>query len=610
MIYDLRPVTFFVCLCALVVNSSRADNFQSRFKETYASPLTVKRESIFEFAQKPQVTRQGDRVTIAFETKGLCDVTVAIEESAEKVPGTLTSGYLVPFPPIMLAAGPEGFYVHDHHGDETIRLYDRNGDYVRTVYPFPADKIDQVKMPRRTYPDGLSVPAKRGYFLATLLTGRENFQPESTMRISSEATAIHVRGTRLALASLRLNRMTTDGTSGGLDLYGPVVQGADSRTPVDYFPKQPHALAFSPDGKYLYLAGYVWAHCDLSGGYAFGYWAHAVLRMEYAKNDPPKVFLGKETERGADDAHFDHPTDVATDSAGRLYVSDQVNNRVQIFSPEGKLLKSLAVEGPARVRIHEKTQKLYVFCHFTGRDRRAPVAIHDADIKPTLRVFAPFPGLELRQACPIPLRRYQTTTGTNSSYTNTNMHYQFALDTWADPPRILAILEEGAYPELLELRKEGLVKVRDFLEEAKKSGVRLTLPGVTRQRMYVEPRSGTLYLSEGDSGSGKAFTSLVRIDPATGRCKIVELPFSASDAVFSPDGALYLRTGNRVGRYNLETGKEIPFDYGEGASRGSSAAWGSTTTATSTPTSARRSCGTGSPTTRWSATVSTRWGHW
>jgi hypothetical protein len=31
----------------------------------------VKREAVFEFAQKPQVTRQGDRVTIAFETKGL-----------------------------------------------------------------------------------------------------------------------------------------------------------------------------------------------------------------------------------------------------------------------------------------------------------------------------------------------------------------------------------------------------------------------------------------------------------------------------------------------------------------------------------------------------------
>ena len=42
----------------------------------------VKREQVFEFAQKPTVTRRGDRVTIAFETKGFCDVTVAIEEAA------------------------------------------------------------------------------------------------------------------------------------------------------------------------------------------------------------------------------------------------------------------------------------------------------------------------------------------------------------------------------------------------------------------------------------------------------------------------------------------------------------------------------------------------
>ena len=39
----------------------------------------VKREAVFEFLQKPQVTREGDRVTITFETKAFCDVTVAIE---------------------------------------------------------------------------------------------------------------------------------------------------------------------------------------------------------------------------------------------------------------------------------------------------------------------------------------------------------------------------------------------------------------------------------------------------------------------------------------------------------------------------------------------------
>ncbi|MGQ9660912.1 MAG: hypothetical protein ACUVWX_01065 [Kiritimatiellia bacterium] len=40
----------------------------------------IKREEIFEFVQKPVVSRQGDRVVISFETKGFCDVTIAIED--------------------------------------------------------------------------------------------------------------------------------------------------------------------------------------------------------------------------------------------------------------------------------------------------------------------------------------------------------------------------------------------------------------------------------------------------------------------------------------------------------------------------------------------------
>ncbi len=37
-----------------------------------------RREEVFEFARRPTLTRNGDDVTISFETKGWCDVTVAI----------------------------------------------------------------------------------------------------------------------------------------------------------------------------------------------------------------------------------------------------------------------------------------------------------------------------------------------------------------------------------------------------------------------------------------------------------------------------------------------------------------------------------------------------
>jgi hypothetical protein len=54
----------------------------------------VKREQVFEFAVKPSIARKGDNVTIKFTSKALCDVTVAVENSAGKIVRHLASGVL------------------------------------------------------------------------------------------------------------------------------------------------------------------------------------------------------------------------------------------------------------------------------------------------------------------------------------------------------------------------------------------------------------------------------------------------------------------------------------------------------------------------------------
>ena len=584
----------------------------------FGQAFAVRGAGLNRFAAKPRVTRDGDRITIAFTPAGYCDVTIAVEDpstssgQAPRIIRHLASGVLgknapAPFEKnalkqvvvwdgkddqgryvddkelyavcvslglrprferalfhspykrygrgmILLDANKEGFYVYDVGGYETIRLYDHNGGYVRTVYPFPASKIDRVKMPRRRYPDGFRVPAKRGYFLSTLLTGRETGGVASAMRIHSEAAALTVRDGRMALAGVRVNRMATDGSSGGLDLWGPRVDGTPPR---GRHPKRPHALAFSPDHKVLYLTAHTWLREMGWCPFREGYWSHAVFRMEFGSNDKPAVFLGKEGQRGSDAAHFDHPADVAVDNAGRIYVADHTNNRVQIFSPEGKLLKSLPVEGPARVRLHHKTQDVYVFSYFLGRQPRTRP---DRNVKPRLRIFAPYPKLSLRATHHLPLLNYRTRTQRNWVV---GQQYQIALDSWADPPRLLMVRRKGGHPELFELRKDGLKKVRDFLTDAKRSRIRLRPPSYARQRLYVDPRNGTLYLAEGDSGTGKSFSSLVRIDVETGRCREVQLPFSPSDMVISAEGHAYLRTGSLVARYDMGTWRETPFDYGE-----------------------------------------------
>ncbi|MFW6158976.1 MAG: hypothetical protein ACOC8E_06420, partial [Planctomycetota bacterium] len=52
-----------------------------------ANRLKVQRADVFEFAERPAVTVDGDRVTITFRAKDYCDATVAIESAIETVGG-------------------------------------------------------------------------------------------------------------------------------------------------------------------------------------------------------------------------------------------------------------------------------------------------------------------------------------------------------------------------------------------------------------------------------------------------------------------------------------------------------------------------------------------
>ena len=49
---------------------------------------------MFEFAEKPTVTRSGDRVPISFTAKAPCDVTVVMENGDGKIVRHLVSGVL------------------------------------------------------------------------------------------------------------------------------------------------------------------------------------------------------------------------------------------------------------------------------------------------------------------------------------------------------------------------------------------------------------------------------------------------------------------------------------------------------------------------------------
>ena len=165
----------------------------------------------------------------------------------------------------------------------------------------------------------------------------------------------------------------SDGTTGGEPIGGGFF--TPTNTPVPSFAGQAH-ITLSPDGKWVYVAGL--GRSDRQGKFRDmrlerpPYTWNAVFK--FAWSDTGVVVEGRDAFAGEvcrdpkkagadkDNQHFDAPQGLACDSAGRLYVADHNNNRIQVFSPEGKYLKTIPVKEPQEIVVHAKTGEVYVLC--------------------------------------------------------------------------------------------------------------------------------------------------------------------------------------------------------------------------------------------------------
>ena len=344
------------------------DNAVSVVKRDPLDEFKVQREESFEFTEKPKIIREGDKITITFAAKGWCDATVAIEDSNGRIIRHLACGVLgenapepflwkskkqtlvwdgksdqheyvddknnvivrvslglkpryerslywepkrrVSTPAPLLAAAEEGVYVLDSNGLDHLRLFDHKGDYVRTIYPFPADKLkdvkglEMVKFPQLDEP----MPLKRSSFRTTLLssgdqgshylTGIRDYKRGES--VGTAASAMAVRNGRIALVKFFLNRLSTDGSTGGLPLYGPRTgyvtkmswkpQVLNSGRLLDEktlaVEAEPASAALSPDGQGLYLTGYQF--CGSIPAVAISQHLHGVRRMRYDGDAEPQ----------------------------------------------------------------------------------------------------------------------------------------------------------------------------------------------------------------------------------------------------------------------------------------------------------------------------------
>jgi hypothetical protein len=618
---EMRRIAGAACLALVVlagqlITTGFAADKPTFWQSTQKEDYTIDRTEIFEFTQKPTVSKEGDRVTIRFASKAYCDATVAIEQKDGKILRHLASGCLGPNAPepfqkdsleqavvwdgkndlgkyvddltdvhVRVSLGlkpqfektllwhpkkvcslrrhpravaqPEGVYVYDGGGVEQVKLFSHEGKYIRTVYPFPADKVEQVKgLKWHTFADGHKAPAHRGYWGCTYLSGGTGVTHSDW---GTAATSFAVQNDRIAVVPWSrkkgleggLNRFRTDGTTGDLSLNGPKIN-----TP---YPAE--SAAFSPDGKWLYLAGiYRQIQANYMAMPPTVRFRHEVYRMAYAGNEPPTRWLGGKTGKGGNE--FDHPASVCVDAKGRVYVADNQNDRVQVFSPEGKLVKSVPVNGPFILQIHHKTQELYVFSWTSDIGHMPGVKRHGA--RPMLRVFDPFKSNKPKQEIPIPF------AWKVPAQFNDGMPYRVALDSYTDPVTIWAIRAGGhrhisrdligyANWELFTIEKGKLVRKQAWDPEVAKAIVKTTPPSIYNQRLLVDPATGLLYSLEATHYVNR----LYRIDPDSGRVQAVPLPYKATDVTIDYEGHVLLRNDRLIGRFTLKDRREVPFDYGE-----------------------------------------------
>lgn len=590
----------------------------SEFGPELRAELSVKRKDVFEFTQKPHITQDGDRVDIRFAVKDYCDVSVAIEDEQGSIRRHLASGVLGPNAPspfqknslkqhilwdgkddfgryvddkdevsvrvalglkarfeknlywhpyrclgndTAIAIDKDGVYIYRNNLCDWVWKFDHDGNYVETLYPFARHRLDKVKdLPmRKMAPDGEPMPNKGAFghrFPVSLLPF-----PTSLFKVGRFTMGdMVVRDGVLSLIGNKIARIGTDGTTRGRTLVGTDAM----------IPGEGHVATnagVSPDGKWLYLAR---VFRGTKHSYPYG-GSHGVYRMPLDGVQKPKLFLGNKKPSSAE-GFFKNPMSIKADSKGRIYVTDWDNDRVQIFSPEGDVIRKFPVLGPAEVQVNPETGVFYVVSwkahegwvpkptkgigagkHVAPRVRKYASIDEWKDDKPKLL-------MEATLHFPRPGDRW------NRSYVAPKGYKpRFIVDFWSKPTKIWVSIRQPYHDQLflLEERDGRLWLKRNFDKEVAKANYRQIIPWFQRQYIYYDQKGETLYLAEMDCCEMKNFTKMVAIDVKTGKRKTIRMPGQVADAAIDAQGMIYLRIKSTVSRYTLPNWRQVPYDYGE-----------------------------------------------
>lgn len=281
-------------------------------------------------------------------------VSIGSTPRLEKIAGWGGATLGSPVAGIAVGAGGELYVLDSEYdfGRAGLRVFDRDGKYLRTIVPYPAGMPQE----RAAGVYGLEIDGERFPMVASghsgsllpLFSGMQPqtpaWHPKGYLVLFSAAGS---RNVEWANPRHLLALHPEGGSPEGVPFVGPELCKPGTR--YNYGPYD--RMAISPDGQYVYLTTF--------NPYGKNQ-PHAVYRVKWTDKDLGQPFLGKPNEAGADDAHFNKPQGLATDKAGDLYVCDCGNNRVMVFGKDGALRSKFAVEDPYQAAVHNGTGEIYV----------------------------------------------------------------------------------------------------------------------------------------------------------------------------------------------------------------------------------------------------------
>ena len=239
-----------------------------------------------------------------------------------------------------------------------MRVYDRQGKYLRTIVPFPANTpFEKLKGTGAFQADGQVYPVWHDIMKMRLYPGSETYG--HGMVVTSKARIYKLVNVSAGYQSQwALRVINTDGSiPSEVPILGPVFAPRMPTSPAG----QRSWIRVSSDEKWAYASGLATREKEKDRK------LHAVYRAPLDAKSEGEVFLGSAAQSGDDERHFNQPKGVTTDGKGLLYVADFGNDRIQVFKEsDGSLVGSVPVKGPTSVQVHPTTGVIYVLTAVKG----------------------------------------------------------------------------------------------------------------------------------------------------------------------------------------------------------------------------------------------------